>query len=85
MAEPSRYAVGGFEPRFVVRRADGKPCRPGARYMVLDGGGADPHALRALRAYADSVSTENQQLAEQLHDMLDGDWPASLAQHEDAV
>lgn len=44
--------TGGFEPRFVVRRADGRPCRPEARYMVLDGGGADSKAYYALRLYA---------------------------------
>lgn len=52
MPEQSRYLEGGFEPRFVVTRTDGKPCRPEARYIVLDGGGADPHAYWAIRLYA---------------------------------
>jgi hypothetical protein len=82
--DDSRYLAGGFEPRFVVERADGKPCRPGARYMVLDGSGADPHAVVALRAYAASVRADNPALASDLDRMLGGDWPARLAQHGDA-
>jgi hypothetical protein len=85
MADKSRYITGGFELRFMVERADKRPCRSEARYMVLDGSGADPHALKALRVYADSVRQENPVLADQLHDMLDGNWPAELAQHRDAV
>lgn len=84
MTEPSRYIEGGFEPRFVVTRTDGKPCRPDARYIVLDGSGADPHAVKALREYANSVRSENQNLADDLEYMLDGNWPAELAQHKDA-
>lgn len=64
--EKSRYADGGFSPRFSIKRADGKPCRPSARYMVLDGSGADPHATVALKAYADSVRSENSTLAARL-------------------
>jgi len=94
--EKSRYAAGGFSPRFVVRPADGKPCREGARYMVLDGSGADPHALLAIRVYAASVRAENPQLADDLERMIGltggdngrvitgGVWPAELAQHGDA-
>lgn len=80
----SRYTLGSYSPRFVVRRADGKKCRKGARYMVLDGSGADPHAVLALRVYAASVRAENANLAADLDRMLDGKWPAWLAQHEDA-
>jgi hypothetical protein len=92
--EKSRYAAGGFSTRFVVARADGKPCRTGARYMVLDGSGADRHAWLALRVYAASVRAENPELADDLDRMLGtkagggmltgGDWPAELAQHKDA-
>jgi hypothetical protein len=38
-----RQTQGGFEARFNVTRTDGKPCRPEARYIVLDYSG-DPHA-----------------------------------------
>lgn len=93
----SRYRSGGFSPRFVVRRADGKPCRASARYMVLDGSGADPHALLALKVYAASVRAENPELADDIERMVGhsggdcgkvitgGQWPAELAQHEDAA
>jgi len=92
--EKSRYGSGGFSPRFVVARADGKPCRPGARYMVIDGSGADPHGWFALKTYARLVRSENPELADDLERMLGdkigngmltgGDWPAELAQHKDA-
>lgn len=92
--EKSRYASGGFSPRFVVTRTDGKPCRESARYMVLDGSGADRHAWLALKVYAASVKSENPELAADLEKMLGiapgggtitgGDWPANLAQHADA-
>lgn len=65
MSEPSRYATGGLEPRFIIERTDGKPIDPTRRYsLVLDFSGVDPHALVAARAYADSVRAENPQLAE---------------------
>lgn len=80
----SRYTEGGFEPRFIVTRTDGQPCRPGARYMVLDGSGADPHGVKALQVYANSVRDENPTLAAALDRMLAGNWPVELAQHGDA-
>lgn len=85
VGEPSRYAVGGFEPRFVVARADGKPCRPEARYFVMDGSGADPHAVKAIELYAKSVWPENPMLSADLLRLLGGTWPAELAQHKGAV
>lgn len=97
MSDKSRYGSGGFSPRFVVTRADGKPCRPGARYMVLDGSGADPHALLALKVYAASVRSENPELAADIERMVGhsggdngrvvtgGVWPAEMAQHKDAT
>ena len=84
MSQPSRYATGGFSPRFTVARTDGKPCREGARYMVLDGSGADQHAKLALAVYAASVRSENPQLADDLARMLNGDWPKEMAQHTNA-
>jgi hypothetical protein len=90
----SRYASGGFEPRFVVTRTDGKPCRPEARYMVLDGSGYDQHATLALRVYALSVRGENPRLADDIERMVGqtgggtftgGVWPKELAQHGDAA
>jgi len=94
--EKSRFSQGGFAPRFRVSRTDGKPCRPEARYMVLDGSGADPHAVLALRGYAASVRADNPLLAADLDAMIgltDGNdtrvvtggvWPPEFAQHDDA-
>lgn len=65
-AMTSRYSEGGFTERFSVVRLDGKATRPSARYIVLDYSGADPHAVVALRSYADSVESENQQFAEDI-------------------
>jgi hypothetical protein len=72
-----RYATGGFEDRFRVTRTDGKPVRPEARYLVLDYAN-DPHARAAVAAYADSIETENAQMAADLRDALvnPADWPA---------
>lgn len=80
----SRYGSGGFSPRFVVTRTDGKPCRSSARYIVLDGSGADPHAVEALKDYARRVRADNPEMADDLERMLAGAWPAELAQHADA-
>lgn len=76
----SRFSNGGFSERFAVVRLDGKPTRPTARYIVLDYSGADPHAVVALRAYADSVRKDNPAFANDILDALDN--PADApAQH----
>jgi len=62
----SRYKSGAFSERFAVVRLDGRPTRPGARYIVLDYSGADPHAVVAIKAYADSVEKENPEFAESI-------------------
>jgi len=84
MGESSRYGLGGFSPRFIVSRTDGKPCRETARYMVLDGSGADPHAVKAIRVYAESVRDENPDLANDLIRMVEGEWSSEFAQHTNA-
>lgn len=78
----TRQTSGGFEPRFIVTRTDGKPCRPEARYIVLDYAG-DPHARVAISEYARSIEAENPQMAADLRDALDHPerWPA---QHRNA-
>lgn len=74
----TRATSGGFEDRFRVTRRDGKPIREGARYIVLDYSGADPHAVSALRAYADSIEADNPQMAADLRAALanPSEWPA---------
>lgn len=66
----SRFAVGGFTERFSVVRLDGQPTRADARYFVLDYSGADPHAVEALKVYADRVESENPTLASDIRDAL---------------
>ena len=66
----TRAIVGGFEDRFRVTRLDGKPIREGARYIVLDYSGADPHAVKALQAYAESIESENPQMATDLREAV---------------
>jgi hypothetical protein len=89
--ERSRWSEGGFEARFVVARADGRPCNPRARYFVLDlgladdGSPLDPHAHVAAEAYADSVAAHNAELSADLKRMLGpAGWPPESAQHKDA-
>ena len=65
----TRQSTGGFEDRFRVTRTDGKPVRPEARYIVLDYAG-DPHAQKAIEAYADSIEADNPQMAADLRDAL---------------
>lgn len=61
----SRYVQGPLEERFIIERIDGAPVPSDRRYsLVLDFSGADPHAIIAARAYADSVEGENAALAE---------------------
>ena len=64
----------GLFPKFTVTRRDGSSA-PGAKhdacnYFVLDVT-HDPHAIRALRAYADSCEGEYPQLAHDLRELAD--------------
>lgn len=76
----SRFAVGGFTERFSVMRLDGQPTRADARYFVLDYSGADPHAVEALKLYADKVESENSALAKDIREALKNP-KSSPAQH----
>lgn len=74
----TRQSTGGFEDRFRVTRTDGKPIDPARRYIVLDYAGSDPHAIVALRAYAKSIRSENERMAENVLNAIANptDWPA---------
>jgi hypothetical protein len=86
----SRYATGGFEARFRIERADGRPCDPRARYMVLNlglddsGQPLDPFAHELAGEYAARVRAVNSQLADDLAAGLRDGFPAAVAQHKDA-
>ena len=77
----SGYMSGGLEPRFIIERADGTPIPSDRRYsLVLDFSGRDPHAVKAAKAYADSVEAENPVLAADIRAALE--FPATApAQH----
>jgi hypothetical protein len=72
----SRSNAGGYEPRFVIERADGQPIPSDRRYMVLSFDGSDPEALKALLAYASLKEDKNPQLARDIR--------ANLANPKDA-
>lgn len=74
----TRAYTGGLEDRFCVTRRDGKPVTPGARYLVLDYSGRDPHAIKAIEAYADSIRTDNPDMAHDLISAIENpaNWPA---------
>lgn len=81
----SRATSGGLEARFIVERADGKPIDPSRRYsLVLDFSGADPHAVIAARAYADSIRPINPQVADDI-DVAIANPSAAPAQHRYAT
>jgi hypothetical protein len=49
--------------KYVIRKTDGSPADPDARYLVLRLD-TDPFARQAAATYADAVADENPQLAE---------------------
>jgi hypothetical protein len=59
------YKEGGLEKKFIVSKVDGSEVDPLAQYFVLRVD-EDPHALTALKAYAQSVKEDNPKLAEDL-------------------
>lgn len=61
--QQSRSNTGGYEPRFVIERADGQPIDTRRRYMVLSFDGSDPEAVAALKYYASLKHEKNPQLA----------------------
>lgn len=59
----------GLYWKYRVEKADGRVIDDGAKYFVLRID-TDPHARVALKAYAESVSTENPELSKDLEDWL---------------
>lgn len=62
----TRSNTGGYEPRFIIERTDGKPIASDRRYMVLSFDGSDPEAVQALLHYASLKEPANPQLAEDI-------------------
>ena len=65
----ANYRHGGYEKKYIIRKANGNPIDPKADYFVLRLD-KDPHALRALATYAKSVATDNLELAHDLRQKL---------------
>lgn len=61
----ANYKNGGYEKKYIISKTSGKPTDPKADYFVLRLD-KDPHAIKALVAYADSVQSENIELATDL-------------------
>lgn len=60
----------GLYRKYHITKADGSACNPKAEYFVLRID-KDPHARNALRAYADSVESENASFASDLRYWID--------------
>jgi hypothetical protein len=76
----SRANIGGYEPRFIIERTDGKPISADRRYMVMAFDGSDPEAVQALGVYADLKEAANPVLAADLRKHL-ADPANAPAQH----
>lgn len=66
----SNYKIGGYEKKYHLSKTNGQPLDPAADYFVLRID-KDPHALVALKAYAESVQIDNLQLAQDLWAKID--------------
>ena len=55
----------GLYGKYIVTKTDGEPTEPQAQYFVLRID-TDPHAQKALVAYARSIKKDNPTLAEDL-------------------
>jgi len=62
----TRSNTGGYEPRFIIERTDGKPINPDRRYMVLSFDGSDYEAVKALLHYAELKEPTNPELAKDI-------------------
>ena len=64
------WKTGGYDPkRYITMKGDGTPVDPKGEYFTLRID-TDPHARRAVETYANSVQTENPQLAVDLRNLL---------------
>lgn len=61
----ANYKKGGYEKKYIISKSNGKPVDPNADYFVLRLD-KDPHAIKALITYANSVQKDNVELATDL-------------------
>ena len=65
----SNYRKGGYEKKYIIQKTNGHPIDPKADYFVLRLD-TDPHALKALDTYMNSVVNDNEPFAIDLYDLL---------------
>lgn len=66
----SNYKHGGYDKKYIIQKASGKPIDPEADYFVLRLD-KDPYALDALYMYACSLTYVNPQLSQELINLID--------------
>ena len=66
----SSYKEGGFHQKYIISKTNGNPIDPEAQYFLLRFD-KDPHALKALYAYAKSVKEDNKELHDDLLQKVD--------------
>jgi hypothetical protein len=66
----SSFKEGGYHQKYIISKTNGNPVDPEAEYFLLRFD-KDPHALKALYAYANSVKEDNPQLACDLGEKID--------------
>ena len=65
------YTRGGYDnSRYKILDKNGKHVNADTNWFSLCLDGTDPHALEAIMTYADSVTIENPELAQDLWDMV---------------
>ena len=65
----SNYKQGGWDEKYTIHHKDGTPVSEGKVRFVLNLT-TDPHARVAMEAYAQSVSSDNPQLAADIDQTL---------------
>ena len=65
----TNYKNGGYVKKYMIHKSNGKPVDPNADYFVLRID-KDPHALKALAFYAESVKVDNEELSNDLKNKL---------------
>ena len=67
----SSWKEGGLNPsKYIIFKEGGEPVSPDASYFVLRYD-TDPHARKALIAYAESVAKENKEFSDEIYSELE--------------
>jgi hypothetical protein len=73
---PGYMPPGKFKKnKYIIQKSNGNPVDPSARYFALKyfalNSSHDPHAIIALKAYAEAVRRDNPLFADQIEKELD--------------